>query len=154
MLLEEIDHDQNQQIKLISSIRGISPKLAAHFLAEVKDVNRFSNAKKLIKYAGTDPVIKQSGKFRINMSISKQGSPWLRNILFQMAVGVVTWNSYFREYFLRKKKEFKSYKKAMVAVMNKLIRVIYGLCKKGSYFNLVLSFNSKNFISICEGSHA
>jgi transposase len=154
MLLEEIDHDQNQQIKLISSIRGISPKLAVHFIAEVKDVNRFSNAKKLIKYAGTDPVIKQSGKFRINMSISKQGSPWLRNILFQMAVGVVTWNSYFREYFLRKKKEFKSYKKAMVAVMNKLIRVIYGLCKKGSYFNPVLSFNSKNFISICEGSHA
>jgi transposase len=141
MLLEEIDHDQNQQIKL-------------HFIAEVKDVLRFSSAKKLIKYAGTDPVIKQSGKFRMNKRISKQGSPWLRNILFQMAVGVVTWNSHFRKYFLCKKREFKSYKKAMVAVMNKLIRVIYGICKKGNYFNPVLSFNSKNFISICEVSHA
>ncbi|WP_245540279.1 IS110 family transposase [Thermodesulfobacterium thermophilum] len=47
MLLEEIDHDQNQQIKLISSIKSISPKLAAHFLAEVKDVLRFSSAKNL-----------------------------------------------------------------------------------------------------------
>ncbi|KUK37393.1 MAG: Putative transposase, partial [Thermodesulfobacterium commune] len=141
MLLEEIDHDQNQQIKL-------------HFIAEVKDVLRFSSAKKLIKYAGTDPVIKQSGKFRVNKHISKQGSPWLRNILFQMAVGVVTWEPYFREYFLRKKKEFKSYKKAMVAVINKLIRVIYGICKNGAYFNPSLSFYSKNYVSICEVSHA
>ncbi|WP_281168594.1 hypothetical protein [Thermodesulfobacterium hveragerdense] len=86
--------------------------------------------------------------------MSKQGSPWLRNILFQMAVGVVTWEPYFRKTFLRKKKEFKSYKKAMVAVINKLIRVIYGICKKGTYFNPGLSFYSKNYVSICEVSHA
>ncbi|WP_022854787.1 transposase [Thermodesulfobacterium thermophilum] len=69
MLLEEIDHDQNQQIKL-------------HFIAEVKDVLRFSSAKKLIKYTGTDPVIKKASKFRLNKHISKQESPWQVNILF------------------------------------------------------------------------
>jgi len=136
MLTDEIDKQQHEQMKLISSIKGISERLAAPFLAEVKDIKNFSTHKKLIKYAGTDPVVKQSGlsavaqagKYKLKMSISKQGSPFLRNILFQMAVGVVKWNPCFREYFLRKKQQFGSYKKAMIALVNKLIRVIYAIC--------------------------
>ena len=138
MLVDEIDKHQHEQIKLISSIKGISEKLAALFLAEVKDIKNFSNHKKLIKYAGTDPVIKESGNYKLRMSISKQGSPFLRNVLFQMAVGVVKWNSCFREYFLHKKEQFGSYKKAMVALMNKLIRVIYAICTKGKPFRAEL----------------
>jgi len=135
MLVEEIDKQQHDQMKYISSIKGISNKLAAMFLAEVNDIKNFSNHKKLIKYAGTDPVIKQSGRYMLKMGISKQGSPFLRNILFQMAVGVVTWNPCFREYFLRKRKQFGSYKKAMIALVNKLIRVIYAVLTKGEPFN-------------------
>ncbi|AEH23342.1 transposase IS116/IS110/IS902 family protein [Thermodesulfobacterium geofontis OPF15] len=135
MLIEKLDENQQEQIKFISSIKGISPKLASLFLVEIGDIKRFSNAKKLIKYAGTDPVIKQSGKYKVKMSISKQGSSFLRNVLFQMAVGVVKWNFYFRSYFLRKKKNFGSYKKAMIAVVNKLVRVIYAICTKGTFFN-------------------
>jgi transposase len=135
MLIEKLDENQQEQIKFISSIKGISPKLASLFLVEIGDIKRFSNAKKLIKYAGTDPVKKQSGKYKVRMSISKQGSSFLRNVLFQMAVGVVKWNFYFRAYFLRKKKNFGSYKKAMIAVVNKLVRVIYAICTKGVLFN-------------------
>jgi transposase len=92
MLIEKLDKNQQEQIKFISSIKGISPKLASLFLVEIGDIKRFSNAKKLIKYAGKPPVIKQSGKYKVKMSISKQGSSFLRNVLFQMAVGVVKWN--------------------------------------------------------------
>jgi len=60
-------------MKLISSIKVISQRLAGLFLAEIKDIRNFPNAKKLIKYAGTDPVVKQSGKYKLRMSISKQG---------------------------------------------------------------------------------
>jgi len=134
MLTNEIDKHQHEQLKLISSIKGISERLAALFLAEVKDIKNFSTHKKLIKYAGTDPVIKQSGKYKLRMSISKQGSPYLRNTLFQMATGVVKWNPSFREYFLRKKQQFGSYKKAMIALVNKLVRVIHAICTKGEPF--------------------
>jgi hypothetical protein len=135
MLMDIIDKDQQEQMKLISSIKGISQRLAGLFLAEIKDIRNFPNAKKLIKYAGTDPVVKQSGKYKLRMSISKQGSSFLRNILFQMTVGVVKWNSYFRDYFIRKKRDFGSYKKAMIAVVNKLIRVIHALCRKRTFFD-------------------
>ncbi len=138
MLTDEIDKQQHEQMKLISSIKGISERLAGLFLAELNDIKNFSTHKKLIKYAGTDPVVKQSGKYKLKMSISKQGSPFLRNILFQMAVGVVKWNPCFREYFLRKKQQFGSYKKAMIALVNKLIRVIYAICTKGEPFRAEL----------------
>jgi transposase len=134
ILMDEIDKQQHNQLKLLSSIKGISEKLAGLFLAEIQDIKNFPNHKKLIKYAGTDPVIKQSGKYKLRMSISKQGSPFLRNILFQMAVGVVKWNPCLREYFHRKKQHFGSYKKAMIALVNKLIRIIYAICTKAEPF--------------------
>lgn len=77
LLKEEIEKSQGDQLKSLSSIKEISPSLAARFLAEVGEIKRFASAKKLIKYAGTDPVIKQSGKWKVEMGISKQGNPHL-----------------------------------------------------------------------------
>ncbi|EDP73215.1 IS110 family transposase, partial [Hydrogenivirga sp. 128-5-R1-1] len=105
------------------------------FIAEIEDISRFENAKKLISYAGTDPVVKQSGKWKVRMSISKQGNPFLRNILYQMATGVVMWNEIFREYYRRKYQQFKSRKKAMIAVVNKLVRVIFAMLSNRQFFN-------------------
>lgn len=121
-------------IEIVSSIAGISEKLACRFIAEIEDISRFENAKKLISYAGTDPVVRQSGKWKVRMSISKQGNPHLRNILYQMATGVVMWNSVFKEYYRRKYNQFKSRKKAMIAVVNKLIRVIFAMLSNRQFF--------------------
>ena len=122
-------------IEIVSSIAGISERLACRFIAEIEDISRFESAKKLISYAGTDPVVKQSGKWKVRMSISKQGNPFLRNILYQMATGVVMWNEIFREYYRRKYQQFKSRKKAMIAVVNKLVRVIFALLSYRQFFN-------------------
>ncbi len=124
-----------EDVEIVSSIAGISQRLACRFIAEIEDINRFDNAKKLISYAGTDPVIKQSGRWKVKMSISKQGNPHLRNILYQMATGVVMWNNVFKEYYRRKYEQFRSRKKAMIAVVNKLIRVIFAMLSKRVFFN-------------------
>jgi hypothetical protein len=100
---------------------GISLELACRFMAELGDVRRFNSWKKVVKFAGTDPVI-------------KQGNPHLRNVLFQMAVGVVKWCPEFRKYFEKKFSQFGSYKKAMIAVMNKLVRVLFAMLSKGECF--------------------
>ncbi|MBX6421973.1 IS110 family transposase [Thermosulfurimonas sp. F29] len=134
-LQTEIETTMKTQLECLSSIKGISRDLASRFLAEVENIKRFSNAKKLIKYAGTDPVVKQSGKWKVRMNISKQGNPYLRNILFQMAVGTVKWEKTFQHYFRRKYTQFRSYKKAMIAVVNKLIRVIYALSTRNQFFD-------------------
>lgn len=104
------------------------------FLAEIENIKRFSSAKKLIKYAGLDPVVKQSGKWISYQGVSKRGSSHLRNILYQMAQGLVTWNEAFRAYYRRKKEQYGSHRKAMIAVVNKMVRVLYAILSRGEPF--------------------
>lgn len=133
-LEEEMRKHGPSEEQLLSSIKGISSETARLFLAEVEDVGRFKSARALTKYAGTDPVVKQSGKYRKEKGISKQGNPHLRNILYQMATGVVMWNEVFRAYFQKKKAQFGSYRKAMIATVNKLIRVVWAMLTKKETF--------------------
>lgn len=68
---------------LILSITGIGPNLACRILAEIGDIRRFLNKKKLISYAGVDPHISQSGDIDgLHPSISKKGNKRLRCLLY------------------------------------------------------------------------
>ena len=129
-------------INIISSIDGISEKTACKIISEIEDINKFENFKKLIKFIGTDPVVKQSGNFKINKSISKQGNPHLRYILFQATIGVITHNDIFKNYFKKKKSQLNSFKKAVIATLNKLVRVIFGMLKSRKKFNTNFHINN------------
>ena len=60
---------------LFISVPGIGPYLASSLIAELKDIRRFENHKKLIAYCGFDPTIIQSGKsIHYNGPISKRGN--------------------------------------------------------------------------------
>ncbi|MGA1847693.1 transposase, partial [Deferribacter abyssi] len=120
----------------ITSIKGINDITAAHFLAEIKDINRFANKGKLAAYAGIDPAIKQSGSMYSNGRISKKGSRSLRRILYLMASGVIKFNEYFRAYYLKKKEEGMPHRKAMIALCNKLVRVLYAMLTKKEVFHM------------------
>ena len=70
----------------IITIPGIGNILGSMILAEIGDINRFSSAKKLVAFAGLDPIVSQSGNFEnITGPISKRGSPDLRYALFNAA---------------------------------------------------------------------
>jgi len=124
-----------RQIEILCSIRGISKILAGRLMAEIGSIKLFPSSRHFISYAGYDPVIKESGRWRQRMSISKQGNPHLRNVLFQMAVMAIVHNPVFRVYFEKKRKGFGSYKKSVVAVINKLIRVIYAMLTREEKFD-------------------
>ena len=62
--------------------------------------------------------------WNVQWDISKQGNSHLWNVLLQMAVGVVKWCQVFRDYFNHKFSQFGSYKKAMITIVSKLIRVL------------------------------
>ena len=61
---------------LILTIPGIGYTLGAQIVSEIGDVRRFRNASSIVKYAGINPSISQSGKFSSGENhITKQGSP-------------------------------------------------------------------------------
>ncbi|HJH30198.1 MAG TPA: IS110 family transposase, partial [Methanosarcinaceae archaeon] len=87
MAIEEI---MVQTMKMIDSkittIPGIATITGATILGEIGGVYRFSSAKKLVAFAGLDPITNQSGKFENKSGhISKRGSPQLRSALFMAA---------------------------------------------------------------------
>ena len=117
-------------MEILKSIKGIGDVTAIHFLAEIGDVRRFDNYKKLIAYAGLDPTVHQSGRYVGQSKISKRGNRHLRRVIWLMAVTVARHNKTFREYYLKKREEGFSYKKAIMSVAHKLIRVIFDQAPK------------------------
>lgn len=71
----------------LSSIVGVGNTLAAVFVAEIGDINRFDAPDKLAAFAGIDPSVKQSGEFNgTRCRMSKRGSPYLRRAFWLAAI--------------------------------------------------------------------
>ncbi|MCI4446152.1 MAG: IS110 family transposase [Candidatus Aminicenantes bacterium] len=135
LLVEASKKKASGQMEILKSIKGINDITSSHFLAEI-DNKEFSSPKKMIAFAGVDPSIHESGQFKGKSRISKRGNKSLRRVLYLMATSVIKVNPIFREYFQRKKAQGKRFKEAVMAVIHKLIRVIYTLLARQSHFIL------------------
>jgi transposase len=92
-----------EDLKILESIKGVGPKTAVPFLAEMGEVKNFTSHKKLIAFAGLDPSVHQSGKFVGASKLSKRGNRHLRRAVYLMTASVVSQNSLFKAYFLRRR---------------------------------------------------
>ncbi len=131
---ESANEEFSKEIEILTSIPGVGRESAIYLMAELVDIKRFSEWKKLIGFCGLDPVIKQSGKFKARCKISKRGNTHARRISWIMAGCVKRSCPYFRDYYLKKRTEGKSYKEAVIATSTKLLRVIYALLSKERRF--------------------
>jgi transposase len=127
-LLEQIPCSQ-----FLLSIPGVGPISAALFLGELGNPAHFSHPKQIIKYAGYDPIEKDSGNWVGRKWISKKGRWLLRKTLFFMSMKVVQHCAFFQQYYRRKLENENRFgqllkkKEGLCAVAIKLIRVIFAL---------------------------
>ena len=99
-------------------------------IAEIGDVRRFKSAKSLIAFAGIDAPPYQSGQFEgTRRHISKRGSCSLRKcgfeVMFMLMRKEPSTDKDIYEYVKKKRAEGKAYKVAMIAGLNKLLRIYY-----------------------------
>lgn len=130
--LEEIDKKIEefsiQADSPILSIPGISHFSGTSILAEIGDINNFSNHKQIIKYAGVAPSTYESSQFKAqHTSITKKGSKYLRKTLYQIILPVINNNKVFKEYYSLKISQGKSHRCACGHCIRKLLRIIYHL---------------------------
>jgi transposase len=125
-----------QDLEILTSIKGVSTKTAAPFLAEMGQIENYASHKKLIAFVGMDPSVHQSGKFIGTSKISKRGNRHLRRVIYLMTTSVVSQNVFFKAYFLRRKKEGLPPQKALFAVAHKLIRVIFAMLSQRTHFKV------------------
>ena len=125
------------QYNILTSIKGIGPVFAAGIIAEIGDINLFSDQSQVAKYSGLIWRLKQSGKFKSEeTALTKSGNKYLRYYLVQAAQSIVTHNPDFRKYYSKKLREAKKHKhkRAIVFVARKLIRVIFCLLKNNKLY--------------------
>lgn len=129
----------SKEIEILTSIPGVGNKTACQFMAEVGDIKNFSTYQKLIAFIGTDPGIYQSGQQNTSGHITKHGNANLRRVCYIMATKCVAYNPVLSDYFIKKKDEGFSHRKAMIATMNKMIKIIFTLLTRGETFKLQAS---------------
>ncbi len=122
----------------ITSIPGISGILAAAILGEIANIDRFTCVKKLIAFAGLDPVTSQSGQMENKTGhISKRGSPLLRQALFLAANVARQSDDNFNRYYTKKMNEGKHHYSALNATAAKLLRVVFWVLKNGKEYRSI-----------------
>ena len=135
MLIEMSRKLMEEDINIMTSIRGIGDKTAANFLVEMGgDINQFERSGKIIAMAGLDPAVYQSGKHEGKGRITKRGNRHLRRIIWLMTTSVIHYTNTFNVYYLKRRKEGLPYKMAVLATAHKLIRVIYAMLTQRTTF--------------------
>ena len=130
-----IQEDQNKDINIITSIRGIRKSTAAILLLEFGSIKRFKTSKNIVAFFGVHPTYKKSGDKHYKIGMSKAGSKIARAILFMAAKNVVIHEPYFKSLYLKYKQQGRAYNDIMGIIMAKLLRVLYGMLKKQQTFD-------------------
>jgi transposase len=121
--------------KLLQSIPGVGPQTASTCVAEIGDIERFPDSRKLTAYIGLDSRVYESGtSIHGKGYISKRGSKILRTRFYNAASVAVLHDNIFREFFLKKRSEGKSYRVALCAVMHKMVRTVFAVWKRNTPF--------------------
>lgn len=120
----------------VTTIPGVSATTGAQIVAEIGDVGRFGGAAAIVKYAGLNPGVDESGKFSARgVPITKHGSPYLRRALWLAANRARQHDPRLRAFYEKKRREGKPHRVAVTAVARKLCHVVYAVMRDGEPYD-------------------
>ena len=118
------------EYSVVREMNCIGDILAPRIIAEIGDVRRFRNKHSLIAYAGIDAPPYQSGAFNASeRKISKRGNSYLRKTGYEIMQSLIKHkptDDPVYDFIQKKRSEGKCGKEAMIAGLNKFLRVYYG----------------------------
>ncbi len=127
-LLEEVPG-----AKEMESIKGVGTITIAGFVAEIGDIRNYDHPRQIQRLSGLNLVENSSGKHKGKTKISKRGRPKLRSLLYRVTLSLIgknnEFNTLYNYYTTRTKNPLKS-QQARVALVCKLIRILFALGKK------------------------
>jgi transposase len=126
---------QGPEVDLIKTIVGIGDYSAAAVMVEIEDIRRFASAKKLVSYFGVHPELKESGDRKSKSNMSKKGRSSMRSVLFMCANAAVLHDAHMKSIYHKHRKKDLEHKQALGAIMQKLLRIIWGVLTSGTGYN-------------------
>jgi transposase len=125
-------------VKQMLAITGIGKDTVAGFFSEVGDLAYYYHPRQIIKLAGLSLKENTSGKHKGLTKITKRGRKTLRALLFRVAMPLVAKNPAFKalhEYFITRRNNPLKKMQSLIAICNKLIRILFTIGKKQCEFS-------------------
>lgn len=164
MLVKQIKNNTSQIEEIEKSMLCLYEKLdlklhtmncltkmtSAEIVAEIGNINRFSNSDKLARYARIAPISFSSGNHDKNIR-NQFGNRRLNSRVFNLAIRSIAAgkdrdrpnNAIFIEYYHRKIAEGKNKQQALTCVMRRLINIIYRMLKNNTEFYMPKELEEK-----------
>jgi transposase len=128
---------------VLLSVQGIGVVTGAELYAEMGDISDFDHAGQLIKMAGTNPIVKQSGgKKPSYYGVSKQGRRSFRNVTYQVGKSLAVNNPEMKEKYLDLKGRGKHPRQAYIALGNRMIRLAFSMIRHQTLYRT----NQPNYV--------
>jgi transposase len=135
-LEERATKTMSRTIQIIESIPGIGRETALRMAVTIGDFQRFSSSRKLVSFAGLSPTQSQSGiSVHSKGTISRMGGHKIRSALYVCSWSAIRCNPPCKAMWERMKEKGKPGKVILMAVVNKLIRMIYSMVINDTVYN-------------------
>jgi transposase len=129
------DKDLSQRYRLLLTIPGFGAISALHVLTELTLLAPDLEVRQWVASAGLDPRQFCSGtSVEKTVRISKAGNKHLRQALYMPALVAVQHDPHLRSFYEKLQTRGKTKLQALVAVMRKLLHVIFGMFKHGQEY--------------------
>ena len=142
-LEQEQTREVQQVVQQVESIVGIGWLSAVRVVVTLVDLTRFTSVEQVVAYVGLAPCERQSGtSVHGPARISKTGRAQMRKWLYMCAIVSKRWDADMRRWAAELEARGKTKKQILVAVMRKLLHIIYGVWKSHRDYNPQLAFPS------------
>ena len=132
--LVKADSKLHDKIEKIETVKGLAFVSIIKVISEVNGFLLFNNIRQLVSYAGLDIIEKESGKFTGKTKISKKGNARIRATLYMPAMSAMQHNKTLKTFYERVNEGRTIKKQGVIAVMRKLLILIYTLWKKNEKY--------------------
>lgn len=134
--LIEANPDLQERQELLNSIQGIGQRTATDLIAELYDLDHYTNAPAVAADAGLTPAQHSSGtSVNWQPKLSKVGKASVRAILYWPAISAMRYNPIVKDFTDRLLARGKHKKVVIVAAMRKLLHLAYGVVKHRQPFD-------------------
>jgi transposase len=128
------DSELHAKIENIATVKGLGYITIIKIISETNGFLLFTSIRQLVSYAGLDVIEKESGKYTGKTKISKKGNARIRTALYMPAMAAAAHNKTLKIFYNRVNEGRSIKRQGLIAVMRKLLILIYTLWKKDEVY--------------------
>jgi transposase len=144
--LIETDQELKRKLDIVLTIKGVGFICATTIVAETNGFAAILNQKQLTSYAGLDVKPKESGKYKGQSKISKQGNAHIRRILHFPALSAIVYNKPLSTFYDRVNAKKHKAMIAGVGVQRKLLCQMYAIWKSEKAYDPNYEINKYHYM--------